>query len=167
MEIFRRIDIERYLSDQKLISQNSEAPNVYFFVILLILHYLWRNIGGSSTQRLSRVFALWGPTKVANLCYFVVNHNVFSFDVSVYNVLVVQVIDSRTNLSYDLSCIFFIKHSVFLKHLIKISLLAKLKNEIYCKRAWKTTVKLYYVRMAQAWVNFYLSDKSLRVLRVC
>jgi len=93
------------MSYQKLVKKSAKAPNVSFVVILPLFNNFWSHVQWSasiSILELVRRLELLGQTHVSNFesvlpdvsrlekAFFLMNQNVFDFDVSVDDVLLTE-----------------------------------------------------------------------------
>jgi hypothetical protein len=87
--------VEGSLADQDFVGQNPQAPQIHRHVILGTLQDLRGCIVKSATVGLSPLVTESGPTKVTELTDSMGNYYVFGLDVSVRNIILVEVLNGR------------------------------------------------------------------------
>ncbi len=75
------------------------------------------------------------------------------------NIVLMQVLNGMADLSDDTFHFLFIKSSLFLQHIVNVSWITQLQNQINELLLQKVCVKLANVRMVQKWLYFNLSDQ--------
>lgn len=96
-------DIERNSSENQLKGKNSSAPNVNFLVVKFVLNHFGWDVSWSTTKWLSGVLSLTGPSKITNFDNLFMDDNVFSLDVPVNDIFVVQIVEGAADLSDNVS----------------------------------------------------------------
>ena len=124
MKVFKRFNGERNLSSEKFIRQDSNCPQIDTFAILSLLNSLGGQIQWSSTesfpQLLRGIVNDPGPSKIR---YFnIVSHrkkDIFGFDVSVHDAILMQKLNSHTNLFNQINFL-HINFPTHIKLMIKV-----------------------------------------------
>lgn len=70
MQVIIRPNVERNLSNQKFVSQNTNRPNISWLIVLFFLDHFWRKIKRRSTKWLSHLIrtAFCSPSHVTYFC---------------------------------------------------------------------------------------------------
>ena len=93
-------NLERACCKQHFISENTDTPDINFFVIVFIFDYLRRSVDRSPTLSVSQCRSINSPSKVTNFNSVFMNKNVLSLDISVNDISAMHMIDCRTYLFY-------------------------------------------------------------------
>lgn len=106
------ISFKRCIPKKKFKSKNSNTPEVHLFRIFLLLYHFWTNIIKSPTYYIHK-FSFLKQVRPAKVTYFyfslstcilfVPNHNVFWFQISMNNTLLMHIIHTFRNFFNDFS----------------------------------------------------------------
>ena len=136
------------LSNQELIRQNTQAPQVDLVRIVVIMvsrldHLRWEIIQ-SSTHCLSPVVrCVDTPSEIRYLDFAVYPHkDIFRLDISVDDMLLVEVLQSCSHLCNILSSFPFWKSVLASKVLVQFSLSSELENQEYPLAVMEVSVEL-------------------------
>ena len=98
---------KRWIADQKNVKNNPTGPQIYSFVVRFLLQDLWRQVPrrpGETEPPQFVVVDFDGQSKVGKLTYsrlfFAGKKKIFGFEVSVYDIVLVAVLDTLQHLLY-------------------------------------------------------------------
>ena len=85
--------LKRTCSVKELVRQDSEAPDVNFFVIVLMLNYFRRSVNWGSALSIPEHGSIDSPPKVTQLNSILMQKNVFGFNVTVNDIFLMHVLN--------------------------------------------------------------------------
>jgi len=104
------------MSCTKLITQHSNTPDIYHFIVLVSQNNLRRHIIKCTTEgsplggMVAVLFASKdGPAEISQFYYIVREHDVFGLDVSMYNTLLVHILECFDGLAHVVAGLDFSK----------------------------------------------------------
>lgn len=152
------------LSNQKFVRQNTQTPQINLVGIVIVMvsrfdHLRWQVIKSSTHGFSPVVWCMDAPSEIRNLDLTMdTNEDVFWFDISVNDMLLVEVFQSCGHLCDVLSCFPFGEAVLATKMLVQFSLPSELKNKEYAFTIVEVTVKLENIWMPQIALNLNLSS---------
>lgn len=152
-ELFFFCNLKWDVSDQEFIAQNAYRPKIDPFIVHLSFQDFWRHIQWSPTKCAPQVKASTNcPTEITYLCdslhkmsEYLVNNDIFRFDVSVNNPESMEISDCLTNLFDNNRRSILTEPSLILEHFVKLSWGTQLQQQIHVFLIIKKTIQFYDV----------------------
>lgn len=158
----RRV-LKRGLADQKLVGQDAQAPQVNFFIVVILggpgLDHLGRQIIQGATHGLSPVVgSMHAPPEIGNLELAVdADEDVFGLDVPVDNVLAVQITQGRRHLGNVLGSLPFREAVLPAQVLVQFPLAGELENQKHALIVVEVAKHLQDIGMTEVALNLNLA----------
>lgn len=118
-KIFSLLYVEGNSTTDQFISHYSNVPDINFVIVLFIFDNLRTRIQRSSTNTISQLLSVNGPSKITNFCHLVMDQNILGFQVPMDDLVVVKKLGGLADLPYVLFCLFFRKLSSLFSQKIK------------------------------------------------
>jgi hypothetical protein len=131
---------------KQFISQDANAPDVNFAVIVLAFGHLGRSVERSSALGVPHEGGVNGPSKITNFDCVFDDKDVLRFDVAVNDIVLVHVFDCHANLLDIFPHLFFLKGS-FVQSFIQILARACLEEQVDEFRICCKAVEVYNIRV--------------------
>ncbi len=122
--------VERSLSDQQFICENSQTPEINCHIILSSLENLRCSVIECSTVCFSTLITDCWPTEITQFTRAIRHDNVLGFDISMSNTILMHVYYSFGNLLYFPCCLQIIEFFLLFQNCVKCALLHIIQNQV-------------------------------------
>ena len=147
------IPIERWLPAQQYVEYDSNRPYVTFLIVLA-RENLWRNVVSRTHHQFHLLFILEHLTspevnQLNRQFVFVINKDVFRFDVSMRHLFAVTVRHRRQHLLQDECCVCLVEHASRQDLVEKFPAFTQLRHQVNVLLILENLIQSHNIRMVQ------------------